>query len=285
VTAGRGRIPLAVGLAGVATAWWGWRALRSARAPGVLRRRTTTVGRHRIHALGSALPPPGATPVVLVHGWGVAGGYLVPTAARLAATHPVWVPDLPGHGSSSKPRDALDVRGLADVLIGWMDAVGLRGAVLAGNSLGCQTITELALRRPDLVQGIVLVGPTVDPRARSVPRLAMRLVASGLFEPKSLAFVLAWDYARMGVRRLRGELRRMLDDRIEERLARLRVPALVVRGEHDAIAPARWAAEVVRLLGGPARVLTLAGAAHAPTYSDPDVVARHVRTFVLEIGA
>jgi 2-hydroxy-6-oxonona-2,4-dienedioate hydrolase len=282
----RQSLALSGGLAAAAATWW-WarRTFRAVRAPGVLRVTTVAVGAHRIRALAGGASGRGAVPVVLVHGWGVAGSYLVPTAARLAASHPVRVPDLPGHGESSKPRDALDVRGLADALIGWLDAAGLGGAVLLGNSLGCQTITDVALRRPDLVRGLVLVGPTVDPRARSVPRLAARLLACAVFDSKSLAFVLARDFARMGLRRLRAELYHMLDDRIERRLPRVRVPVLVVRGERDAIAPPRWVGEMARLLGGRGRLITIRGAAHAPSYSHPDELARGVRAFLSELDA
>lgn len=48
---------------------------------------------------------PGISPIVLVHGFGMSGGYLMPTAKRLAAKGAaVYVPDLPGHGKSDTPN-------------------------------------------------------------------------------------------------------------------------------------------------------------------------------------
>jgi pimeloyl-ACP methyl ester carboxylesterase len=39
-----------------------------------------------------------------------------------------------------------------------------------GNSFGCQVAVELAVRHPHRVGGLVLVGPTIDPAARTAIR-------------------------------------------------------------------------------------------------------------------
>jgi 2-hydroxy-6-oxonona-2,4-dienedioate hydrolase len=58
-------------------------------------------------------------PIVLIHGIGVSGRYLLPAAVRLAANVPVYVPNLPGFGLSSKPARVLSVTELADALAAW----------------------------------------------------------------------------------------------------------------------------------------------------------------------
>jgi pimeloyl-ACP methyl ester carboxylesterase len=45
--------------------------------------------------------------------WALSGRYMLPTARHLAPQFPVYVPDLPGFGGSSKPAKALDVPALA----------------------------------------------------------------------------------------------------------------------------------------------------------------------------
>ncbi|MGH2618077.1 MAG: alpha/beta fold hydrolase, partial [Thermomicrobiales bacterium] len=65
----------------------------------------------------------GALPIVHVHGFGISGRYLEPTAARLAAHYPTYVPDLPGHGRSEHPRRPLDIAGLADALADYLDVL------------------------------------------------------------------------------------------------------------------------------------------------------------------
>ena len=72
--------------------------------------------------------------VVLVHGLGLSGEYMMPVARELARRYETWVPDLPGFGLSAKPRWPLDVAGLGDALAGWIGAAGLERPVLLGNS-------------------------------------------------------------------------------------------------------------------------------------------------------
>src|SRR3712207_6370394 len=108
----------------------------------------TTVNGLKMHArvLGSENAPT----VVLVHGLVVSGLYMMRTLKLLAQTHRVYAPDLPGFGASEKPARTLGVEDLSEVLVAWMQAIGLRSAALVGNSVGCQVITELAVRHPHL---------------------------------------------------------------------------------------------------------------------------------------
>jgi pimeloyl-ACP methyl ester carboxylesterase len=50
---------------------------------------------------------------VHLHGFGMSGAYLVPTAKRLAGEFHTFVPDLPGFGHSGNSALPLDVTDLA----------------------------------------------------------------------------------------------------------------------------------------------------------------------------
>jgi pimeloyl-ACP methyl ester carboxylesterase len=210
--------------------------------------------------------------VVLVHGLGVSGTYLLPVARVLARRFTVYVPDLPGFGRSESPRRALGVGGLTDALAACLDALGLGPTGLLANSLCCQVVTELAVRAPERVGALTLVGPTVDPYLRSARRQAALIALDTLREPPSLVPIIAQDYARFGPLRLAATARAALRDRIEERLPRIDVPAVVVRGERDAFVSQRWCEEAAALLPN-GRLSVVAGAAHAAHYSHPDEVA------------
>ena len=108
------------------------------------------------YRISKKLVPEGRPAVVLVHGLMVSSRYMVPTLKRLARHYRTYAPDLPGFGKSEKPSLTLDMAGLSDALAAWMDALGLEGAALVGNSIGCQIIAELAVRRPELVERAVL---------------------------------------------------------------------------------------------------------------------------------
>jgi pimeloyl-ACP methyl ester carboxylesterase len=237
----------------------------------------TRVGALQVHArVGGGAA--GAKPVVLVHGLGVSSRYMMPIAAELADEFTVYAVDLPGHGPSDRPPRTLDVPALAAALEQWMDAAGLARASLLGNSMGCQIAAEFAVRHPERVERLVLVGPTVDPHARSAMRQFARLLASTLAERPSIVAVAVLDYARMGPAYF-CELRHMLEHRIEEVLPRITAPALIVRGSRDHVAPRAWAEQVARLIPA-ARLAIVEGGGHALNYSEPLELARIARPFL-----
>jgi pimeloyl-ACP methyl ester carboxylesterase len=221
-------------------------------------------------------------PLVLVHGLGVSGRYMLPTATHLAPCYPTFVPDLPGFGKSAKPPHILDIRELADALAEWMRTAGLSHACLVGNSMGCQTIVDLVLRYPELVDAAVLVGPTIDPQARSFWKQVGRGLLDMLREPFSYWPLLTWDYLVAGTIRTIVTLRLAVADSVAAKLSSVNIPVLVVRGAKDPIAPQRWVEEMVRRLPQ-GRLLVIPGAAHVANYTAGDVLANMVRAFVEEL--
>ena len=230
-----------------------------------------------------AAPPDGdviGPPLVLVAGLGLSGRYLLPLGAELAERHDVWIPDLPGFGRSEAPsRKVLGMAELGDATVAWMDAVGMRRAVLVANSAGCQIAVEAAARHADRIGGMVLEAPTIDASARSVIRHLGRVVLDSFHEPFSLWWVQIFDWLDTGPRRLVGTVRHTFAHRVEERLPLVTCPAVVVRGSLDRIVPMRWAAQVAAAL--PHGTLRLEdGASHAMPYSAPQRLAATVTAFV-----
>lgn len=221
-------------------------------------------------------------PVVLVHGIGVSGHYLVPLGRELAGDHAVFIPDLPGFGRSEPAARPLGIVGLAGALLAFLDAAGLERPAFVANSMGCQVVAALAARRPERAGPLVLVGPTVDPHRRTVAEQVAGGLLDCLREPPSLLALIAWDYAVFGPRRFVATARSALRDRIEDNLHRLEAPALVIRGEHDGFVSGRWAEEAAALLSG-GRLVVVPGGSHAVHYSRPRLVADLVRRFLEEV--
>ena len=73
--------------------------------------------------------------------------------------------------------------------------------------------------------------------------------------------------------------RRWGQDRVEEKLPRVRTPVLVVRGQCDPICQQHWAEEVIhRLPHG--RLIVIPGVAHTLVYTSPLELARVTCPFV-----
>ncbi|WP_188195215.1 alpha/beta fold hydrolase [Nonomuraea sp. SYSU D8015] len=177
----------------------------------------------------------GTPPVVCVHGAGVSSRELKPLVAVLGEHVPAWTVDLPGFGQSAKPPRPLDLTGLADALAGWLAAAGLPPACLVGCSFGCQLAVDVAVRHPARVHSLVLAGPTVDPRARSWPRMIARWMRNSVRESPRMTPLNVADYRDAGLRRVVATFQVAMRDRVEDKLPHVTVPTLVVRGAYD-----RW---------------------------------------------
>ncbi|MGI8915679.1 MAG: alpha/beta fold hydrolase [Chloroflexota bacterium] len=220
-------------------------------------------------------------PVVLVHGLGVSSRYMTPLMRALAPTFDVYAPDLPGFGRSPKPGRALTIPQLASALDAWLDVAGLTCSVLIGHSMGCQVVIELAQRRPQRADRLVLLSPTMDDEARTALRQCWRLARDAPREPLAEWVITGCDYLRSGLRHNWRTLQYALSDPVKDKLPHLTLPTLVVRGERDPIVSPDWAAEVARRLPD-GRLVVLPGAPHAMNYCRPALLATAIVPFLLE---
>jgi pimeloyl-ACP methyl ester carboxylesterase len=149
---------------------------------------------------------------------------------------------------SDQPIHPLDIPGLADALRRWLLDNKLAPAIVIGVSFGCQVAVDLAARHPTTVDRLVLVGPTVDPEARSATRLALRWVRNAPRSSPRLAPTIVHDFIDAGPWRSMRTLRRALDDPVEEKLTEIEVPTLIVRPERDRLVPEGWTKRVGELI-------------------------------------
>jgi pimeloyl-ACP methyl ester carboxylesterase len=249
------------------------------RASSLLKSRWYDVGGLRLHARAGGSGPA----VVLVHGYGVSGRYMLPLARTLAARHAVFVPDLPGHGRSERPQKAPGIGDLADALRRWLDAAGLDRPAFVANSMGCQTVTTLAVRQPARVGQMVLIGPTVEPGRRALRHHIFGGLRESTREPAPLVALAARESVARDIGPLLAAARSALDDRIEERLPLIGQPTVVVYGDRDGFVSRAWAEQVVDLLPR-GRLVVVPGEPHAVHYTKPELIAGIVGELFLEEG-
>jgi pimeloyl-ACP methyl ester carboxylesterase len=235
------------------------------------------VGGSRMHAVVHGEGPP----VVLVHGYGVSGTYMLPLARVLGSSFSAFVPDLPGQGRSAALPALASISAIADALGGWIDATGLARPAVVANSMGCQIVTDLAARRPERVGPMVLVGPTIDPARRAARHQLFGALRDSAREPLSLIALAARDHAAVGIRALLSTARLVLADRIEERLPLIEQPTVVVHGGDDPFVGRAWAGRVAMLLPR-GRLVHVAREPHAVHYTRPDLIAAIVRELLVE---
>jgi 2-hydroxy-6-oxonona-2,4-dienedioate hydrolase len=248
-----------------------------------LRPTFTQINGLRMHALVSTEPVAAdAQAVVLVHGSGLSGRYMIPTARALTPDFRVYVPDIPGYGDSGDPGRVLNVPEMADWLAAWMAEIDLARAAFLGNSFGCQVIVDLAVRYPQLVEAALLQGPTTPPDERSGFWQFVRWRQNQPYNPGWLGDVTMQDYRKAGAWRLLRSFMYQITDRIEDKAPLVQAPTLVMRGDLDPIAHQEFCDLLVDLLPR-GRLYLIPGEAHTLVFTAPEPLAEGTRTFLAEL--
>ncbi len=217
--------------------------------------------------------------LLLVHGLVVSGRYFLRLAQHLSRFYRVYMLDLPGFGKSGKPDHVFDIAESAEIVYAWMQTMKIASAVLVGQSLGAQIVTLLASLYPAAVSHLVLISPTMDPRARWFPRLFFGWLWNMLREPPILYLLLLLDYFDCGIPRSLRLLHYAIHDRIEARLPLLSLPTLLISGIGDTIAPVSWTALAATLLPQ-AELLTIIGHIHDVHFTAPTETSQAIHSFL-----
>jgi pimeloyl-ACP methyl ester carboxylesterase len=226
-------------------------------------------------------PPADARVMVHVHGFGLSGRYLLPTAALLADEFHTFVPDLPGFGRSGRRTDMLDIPDLARATADFLDDRGVEKATLVGNSMGCPVIVEFAHRYPERIDRAVLVSPAGGMFNQPLVRAMKQLASDAPREPFRMARVAVPDYVRFGIPSTARMFRSLMRYPSLTRLLEVHVPTLVVRGERDPLMPRSVRVqEIAGQIDSGVLVVQLESAAHAINFSHPGPLAHAIRAFM-----
>jgi pimeloyl-ACP methyl ester carboxylesterase len=207
--------------------------------------------------------------------------------------------DLRGHGDSDASFSSYDDPAAASdigALIGHLGGP----AVIVGNSMGGAAAVMVAAARPELVAGLVLVGPVVrEQPTGAVTSLLMRLLMGGPWARAAWASYLPKlspgrrpeDFAqhraaivasmrRPGYTQAFCKTTRTNHAKAQATIGDVTAPALVVMGERDPdfrdpAAEARWLSERLN-----AEVVMVPGAGHYPQAEYPEIVGPPLLAFV-----
>lgn len=184
---------------------------------------------------------------------------------------------LPGFGLRVPRGLPVTPARLADRLL---ERLADRGpVVLVGHSASAQLVAEAAVRAPDRVAGLVLVGPTTDPRAPSWSGLAGRWLRTAAHEHPGQLPLLVHAYARTGLVSMARGMDSARHHRLDRTLAAVACPVLVVRGRHDRICPADWTAALAATAPSGAAA-TLPAGAHMVPITHPRMLADRIAAFL-----
>jgi pimeloyl-[acyl-carrier protein] methyl ester esterase len=228
-----------------------------------------------------------ATPLVLLHGWGMHSLVWDAIMPGLLATRPVVVIDLPGMGRSPLPGGDFTLDFLVDQVL----RVAPPRALWLGWSLGGMVAARLAERFPDRVEALITVATNPcfvaregwpqavplqvlqhfralyaeDAQGTLIRFLALQCKDSVTMKD-DIRFLreIVFHHGLPASKALRCGLEILQDVDLRDTFKQLKTPTLHVLGEHDNLVP----------------LTVIAGAAHLPFLSAPDVFVQRVQAFL-----
>ncbi|MFO8055979.1 MAG: alpha/beta fold hydrolase [bacterium] len=240
-------------------------------------------------------------PVVLVHGWGGSGYDWKRLIPYFDDQYRVIVPDLPGFGNSDKPDIAYNLDYYLRFMEAFIAELGVSRFHLAGHSMGGQIAAAYALHHPAQVASLVLLDPAGVShqvpwfyRAASRPWIVyplLRFMPLFLFEFWQRRFGPYYDSSflshedikghyhsyghKPGARAATRTFKNIVADPaawLDNRIAEIKAPALVVWGRQDPLLPLEMSEAFIKCLPG-ARLEVLERCGHCPQEEKPEELA------------
>jgi pimeloyl-ACP methyl ester carboxylesterase len=123
-------------------------------------------------------------PILFLHGFpelGYSWRFQIPALAK-AGFHAI-TPDLRGYGETDKPEGipAYDIHHLVDDMVGLLDALGEKKAVIVGHDWGGVIVWQMALLCPERVERVISLNTTFRGRSKIRPLDAYKQVTDGRF--------------------------------------------------------------------------------------------------------
>ena len=238
-------------------------------------------------------------PVLFLHGLGGSWRDWEPQLDSFSRQYRVIVPEHRGHGRSDRPLGRYSIARFAVDMAMLCGRLDIDHCYVVGLSMGGMIAQHLGLIHPELVDALVLADTSgsVDSSTGELLRAAVagirqdgmaivQTLAESAMGNAAGAFGMRPDLIRNNLRESSGNdpyayanaLLALTEHDLSDQLGMLRVPTLVLRGEHDPLAGAEGTVELAEAIPG-AQLVTIAAAGHLANLDQPDEFDRLVKEF------
>jgi len=240
-------------------------------------------------------------PVIFLHGWLGSWAYWIDTMNALASGCRSYALDFWGFGESDRKRAGFTVPDFIELVVQFMDRLGIAAAALVGHSMGGTVALGVAIAHPERVTRVAVVGsPIVGTSLNFFLKLAGRpfwaflaysfpwAVRAGTYLA-SPTITRAWrtwyamwerDLSRTTLRSFFQSIGSLHRTDLRPMLPALRCPVLGIYGARDNIVHPNQADLLAR--GAPqATILWMPRAGHFPMLDEPERFHQALAAFLL----
>jgi pimeloyl-ACP methyl ester carboxylesterase len=236
--------------------------------------------------------------LLLLHGIGSNSRSFRHQLAGLSDAFDVCAWDAPGYGRSADPEAPFSMQDLADRAAELLDELAIERAHVLGVSMGGVIAQLVYHRHPERVLSLILCDTTstastrVKQRLEALDRLGPRGMAeqrapqlvSGPQAPEALIVELTDIMAEVRPAGYRAAAIALGSTHLTSLLSLIRVPTLIIHGEHDAVVPVAAAHALAAAIPG-ARLVIIPSAGHVGNQEQPERFNAVVRGFLSGLGS
>lgn len=238
-------------------------------------------------------------PVILLHGWLGSWGLWQDTMEFLGRFYRTYALDFWGFGESGKKRDSYNVLDFVSLVDQFMEQLGIGQAPLVGHSMGGTVSLYVAIRYPDRVRKVVVVGsPILGSSLNVLLKLSGRRFFASLLYKNMWAFQLYYramarfytkdphwpemmdrDLSQTTLESFLNSIASLRETDLRPGLAKITVPSLGIYGDKDIVVhPGQWKMMVSGIHH--ARIERFHEAGHFPMLDEPQRFSHLLKEFL-----
>lgn len=238
-------------------------------------------------------------PVILLHGWLGSWGLWQETMGYLGRYYRTYALDFWGFGESGKKRETYAVQDFVSLVDQFMEQLGIVNAPLVGHSMGGTVSLSVAIKYPQRVSKVVVVGSPIVGSSLALPlklagyrgiafmlfnmmgafRLAMRMASPIICRDDRFADMMDRDLSRTTLESFLLSIASLRRTDLRPLLGQIQVPAMGIYGDRDVIVhPSQW--EPMKKGIGHAQIERFAAAGHFVMLEEPQNFAERLKAFL-----
>ena len=238
-------------------------------------------------------------PVILLHGWLGSWGLWQETMSFLGRYYRTYALDFWGFGESGKKRETYAVQDFVSLVDQFMEQLGIANAPLVGHSMGGTVSLSVAIKYPQRVSKVVVVGSPIVGSSLALPlkwagyrpiafmlfnmmgafRFGIKVASPFICRDERFADMMDRDLSRTTVESFLRSIASLRRTDLRPMLGQIHIPAMGMYGDRDVIVhPRQW--EPMKKGIAHAHIERFPAAGHFPMLEEPQNFSERLKSFL-----
>lgn len=224
--------------------------------------------------------------LIFLHGWGTDSQLWFKIIPELIKKkYSLYFLDLPGFGQSQLPPETYNLDQYKNIVLKFIDKLGLNNIVIVGHSFGGSIAIKIASENPSLLNKLVLVNAagiryssTLKNIKTTLAKIVQPLFLPSFMQPIRIKFYQLIGSEYLNIPSMSKIFTRVVAENLMPLLSNINKPTLIISGDKDKITPPAHAQEMNRKIKKSKLVILSAG--HFSFLDQPEEFSQELIKFI-----